>query len=153
MNLTSPSFPPHGKIPGKYTCDGENISPPLNIEHVPANAKSLALIMDDPDIPEFVKKKFNITIWDHWIVFNIPPTTTEISEGKNPPGILGKNTGGKNAYGGPCPPDKEHRYFFRMYALDKMLDLPEGVAKKQVEEGMEGHVLEKVELMGRYERK
>jgi len=152
MNLTSPSFAPHGKIPSKYTCDGENISPPLRIEHVPANAKSLVLIMDDPDIPEFVKKKFNIEVWDHWIVFNIPPNTTEIKEGQNPVGILGKNTRGNNAYGGPCPPDKEHRYFFKLYALDMMLDLPEGVTKKQVEDAMEGHILKLAELVGKYER-
>jgi len=152
MNLTSPSFAPNGKIPAKYTCDGENINPPLTIENVPANAKSLVLIMDDPDIPEFVKKKYNIEVWDHWIVFNIPYTTTEIKEGKNPVGITGKNTGGKKTYGGPCPPDREHRYFFKLYALDTMLNLPEGVAKKQVEEAMERHILARAELVGRYER-
>ena len=82
MNLSSPSFPPHGKIPSKYTCDGENINPPLKIEHVPANSQSLVLIMDDPDIPDFAKKNYGIDVWDHWVIFNIPPTTTEIPEGK-----------------------------------------------------------------------
>jgi|SRR3989344_4104733 len=150
MNLSSPSFQPNTKIPRKYTCDGENCSPPLNIEGVPADAPSLVLIMDDPDIPDFVKKKFNIEVWDHWIVFNIPPTTTEILEGQNPTGLLGKNTGGKNAYGGPCPPDKEHRYLFKLYALDTMLNLQEGVSKKEVEEAMEGHIVGQTELVGKY---
>lgn len=152
MELSTPSFPPNGKIPSQYTCDGENINPPLKIEGVPANAKSLVLIIDDPDIPDFVKQKFNIGVWDHWIVFNIPPTTTDIKEGQNPTGILGKNTGGKNAYGGPCPPDREHRYFFKLYALDTTLTLSEGVTKKQVEEAMEGHIIAQAELVGRYER-
>lgn len=152
MKLTSPSFSHNDKIPPQYTCDEENISPPLKIEGVPANAKSLVLIMDDPDIPDFVKQKFNIQVWDHWIVFNISPTTTEIKEGQNPAGTLGKNTGGKNAYGGPCPPDKEHRYFFKLYALDTMLNLSEGVSKKKVEEAMVGHILEQAELVGKYER-
>ncbi len=152
MRLSTPSFTPNGKIPSQYTCDGDNISPPLKIENVPANTKSLVLIMDDPDIPDFVKEKFKIEVWDHWVVFNIPPTTTEIPEGKNPLGVLGKNTGGKNAYGGPCPPDKEHRYFFKLYALDTMLNLSEGVSKMQVEEAMRGHIIEQVELIGKYAR-
>lgn len=109
--------------------------------------------MDDPDIPSLAKEKFNIEVWDHWIVFNIPPATKEIPEGQNSFGILGKNTGGKNAYGGPCPPDREHRYFFKLYALDVMLDLSEGVTKKQVEEVMPGHILAQAELVGRYVRK
>ncbi len=152
MKLTSSAFTPNGKIPSKYTCDGNNLSPPLKIENVPANSQSLVLILDDPDIPDFVKQKFNIDVWDHWIVFNIPPTTTEIPEGKNSFGVLGKNTSGKNAYGGPCPPDREHRYFFKLYALDTILTLSEGVTKKQVEEAMEGHIIAKAELVGRYER-
>jgi len=152
MKLTSPALPLNGKIPRKYTCDGDNISPPLNIENVPTTAKSLVLIMDDPDIPDSVKKKFNIEVWVHWIVFNIPATITEIKEGQNPEGVLGKNTGGKKAYGGPCPPDREHRYFFKLYALDTKLNLPEGVTKRQVEEAMQGHILAQAELIGRYQR-
>ncbi len=143
---------PDGKIPRQYTCDGENISPPLTIENVPAGAKSLVLIMDDPDIPDFVKQRSNIQAWDHWVVFNIPPTTTEIKAGQNPSGIIGKNTAGKNAYGGPCPPDREHRYFFKLYALDSRLNLSEGVTKKQVEKALPGHILAQAELVGRYER-
>ncbi len=153
MQLTSPAFAANGKIPAKYTCDEENISPPLQIADVPAAAQSFVLLMDDPDIPEFVKERYNISIWDHWIVFNIPPTTKNISEGKNPPGLLGKNTGGKNGYGGPCPPDREHRYFFKLYALDTTLALSEGAKKAEVEKAMEKHILAKAELVGRYERK
>ena len=152
MNLTSPAFNRDGKIPRKYTCDGENINPPLKIEKVPANSQSLVLIMDDPDIPDFVKQKYNIQMWDHWVVFNIPPATKEIKEGENPTEVLGKNTGGKNGYGGPCPPDREHRYFFKLYALDMQLKLSEGATKAQVEEAMEGHILTQTELVGRYER-
>ncbi len=152
MKLTSPVFNEGGKIPSKFTCDGQNINPSLTFSGVPAKAKSLVLIMDDPDIPGFVKEKFGIQVWDHWVVFNIQPTTTEIPEAKNPPGILGKNTGGKNTYGGPCPPDREHHYFFKLYALDMELDLPEGATKAEVEKAMVGHILAEAKLMGRYER-
>lgn len=153
MKLTSPTFTDGGKIPSLYTCDGQNISPPLKISDIPAGAKSLVLIMDDPDIPDFAKEKFHIEIWDHWVVFNIPPETIEIKEGKNPQGVMGRNTRGNNSYGGPCPPDKEHRYFFKLYALDTMLSLKEGASKAEVEKAMERHILEKAQLMGRYERK
>ncbi|MBI2146871.1 YbhB/YbcL family Raf kinase inhibitor-like protein [Candidatus Woesearchaeota archaeon] len=153
LQLTSSAFSNNGKIPSLYTCDGSNTSPPLSISGVPAEAKSLVLLMDDPDIPEFVKQKFGITVWDHWVVFNIPPTTAAISEGKNPPGVFGKNTGGKNAYGGPCPPDREHRYFFKLYALDTLLDLPAGATKTAVEQAMKGRVLAEARLVGLYERK
>lgn len=152
MKLTSPAFPHNGKIPGKYTCDGANVNPPLTIEGVPPAAQSLVLIMDDPDLPQFVKEKYDLQVWDHWLVWNIPPTTKEILENQNPPGLLGKNTGGKNAYGGPCPPDREHRYFFKLSALDTMLNLPEGSTKAQVGKAMMGQVLAQAELVGRYER-
>src|SRR3989344_4309890 len=125
MKLISPVFGENGMIPPEYTCDGVNRSPPLVISGAPSDAKSLVLLMDDPDIPDFVKQKFNITLWDHWVLFNINPQTTAIAENSVPRGALhGKNTGGKNAYGGPCPPDREHRYYFKLYALDTMLDLP-----------------------------
>ena len=152
MKLISLTFSNNSFIPMKYTCDGTNSSPPLIIGDVPKTAKSLVLIMDDPDIPEVAKKNFNIEVWDHWVVFNIPPETTEIPEGKNPAGILGKNTRGNNTYGGPCPPDREHRYFFKLYALDTMLGLKEGATKREVENAMEGHIVEKTELVGRYAR-
>lgn len=152
MKLASSVFEHGGIIPSKYTCDGENISSPLQISGVPAGAKSLVLIMDDPDIPEFVKQKINAQIWDHWVVFNIPADTTEITEGQNPPGVVGKNTGGDFVYSGPCPPDREHRYFFKLYALDTALNLPAGAAKTEVEKAMFGHVLDTAELVGKYKR-
>ncbi|MEM3154502.1 MAG: YbhB/YbcL family Raf kinase inhibitor-like protein [Candidatus Woesearchaeota archaeon] len=153
MKLSSSAFANNGKIPSKYTCDGENINPPLEFSNVPANAKSLVLIMDDPDIPGFVKQKFGISVWDHWIVFNIPPNTKKIEENQEPQGIKGITTSKTLKYNGPCPPDKEHRYFFKLYALDKMLDLKEGATKEQVLEAIKGHVLAEAELMGRYQRK
>ncbi|MBS3140405.1 YbhB/YbcL family Raf kinase inhibitor-like protein, partial [Candidatus Woesearchaeota archaeon] len=150
MKLTSSAFNNNGFMPSRYTCDGQNISPPLTVSEVPEDARSLVLIMDDPDIPDFVKEKYGIQIWDHWIVFNIASTIKEISEGQNPAGILGKNTRGSNAYSGPCPPDAEHRYFFKLLALDSKLNLPAGSSKTQIEEAMNGHIIEKAELVGRY---
>ncbi|HLD40017.1 MAG TPA: YbhB/YbcL family Raf kinase inhibitor-like protein [Candidatus Nanoarchaeia archaeon] len=152
MKITSPAFTDGGKIPSKYSCDDQNINPALNFSDVPIEAMSLVLIMDDPDIPNFAKQKYNTEVWDHWIVFNIPPTTRNVSEGKNPPGDLGRNTNSNNSYGGPCPPDREHRYFFKLYALDSELNLPEGSTKAEVEEAMQGHILAEAKLMGRYER-
>ena len=150
MKLASPSFEHSRIIPDKFTCDGPNTSPELVFSVVPAEAKSLVLIMDDPDIPDFVTKKMGVTVWDHWVVFNIPPGTKIIKEGTEPPGTHGKGTGGNLKYNGPCPPDKEHRYFFKLYALDTTLNLPEGSTKVQVEQAMEGHIITKAELMGRY---
>lgn len=149
MQLTSSAFEHEGLIPPKYTCDGQNINPPLTIEGVPEVAKSLVLIMDDPDVPVNVRED---GMWDHWIVFNISPTIRLIAEGKEPLGKHGKGTGGGNAYQGPCPPDREHRYFFKLYALDSELDLPDGTDKVSVEKAMAGHVLDQTVLMGRYER-
>jgi Raf kinase inhibitor-like YbhB/YbcL family protein len=149
MFLTSPAFSHEGRIPSKYTCDGENISPPLSIGDVPESAKSLVLLMDDPDVPTHIRED---GIWDHWVVFNIPPGTTNIPEGVNPPGTIGNNTRDVAAYGGPCPPDREHRYFFKLFALNAMLDIPEGTSKKDVLAGMEGHITAHATLMGRYER-
>jgi hypothetical protein len=151
MKIRSTAFSHEGKIPSKYTCDGENMNPELQISEVPSNAKSLALIMDDPDIPEFVKQKFDITVFDHWILFNIKPDAKKISE-NTAPGIQGKNSRGEAKYAGPCPPDKEHRYFFKLYALDISLNLPEGATKEQVLSAMKGHLLAEAGLMGKYER-
>ena len=145
MKLTSPAFGHNGKIPSEYTCDGSDTSPELNITDVPKNAKSLVLINDDPDAP--------VGVWDHWIVFNIPPTTAKIEEGSEPEGLGGKNSWGKTGYGGPCPPSGVHRYFFTLYALDATLNLKEGATKKQIEAAMQGHVVAKTELIGTYQRK
>ncbi len=151
MKITSTAFEQEEKIPKKYTCDGENVNTPLKFSEVPENAKSLVLLMDDPDIPDFVKQKMGIQVYDHWVLFNINPNTTEIQEGEAP-GTQGNNTGGKANYTGPCPPDKEHRYFFKLYALDTELNLPEGSTKKEVEKAMQEHILAEATLIGKYER-
>lgn len=144
MKLTSLVFKPQGVIPTVYTCDGSDISPPLTIEDVPEGTKSLTLILEDPDAPAGT--------WNHWIVFNIPSETQEIKEGIPPKGTLGAGTNGSVGYHGPCPPSGEHRYFFKIYALDTTLDLPKGVTKKHVLEAMAGHIIEEAELMGTYSR-
>ncbi len=144
MRVRSPAFAHEEVMPSKYTCDGEDMSPPLAIEDVPEGTVSLALIMDDPDAP-------NAT-WDHWVVFNIPPDQTRIGEGEEPEGDAGLNSWGRRGFGGPCPPNGEHRYLFRVYALDTMLELPEGASKPEVLRAVEGHVLESATLMGRYAR-
>lgn len=146
MKLTSPAFEHEGKIPSEYTCDGTNKIPPLDISDVPEGTKSLALIMDDPDAVKPAGK-----VWDHWVVWNIPPNTKSITG--QPQGVPGKNSWGRKDYGGPCPPDTEHRYFFKVYALDTELDLPEGATKTELERAMKDHVLAQAILMGRYERK
>jgi Raf kinase inhibitor-like YbhB/YbcL family protein len=147
MELTSKAFLHGGKIPRKYTCQGEGISPSLEIHGVPKDAKTLALILEDPDVPAFVRKD---QMWDHWVVFNIDPKTTLIKENETNFGTFGKNTSGADAYEGPCPPDREHRYFFKLFALDKELDLPKGCSKKNLEIAMQGHILAQSELMGTY---
>jgi len=149
MKISSSAFDDNSSIPSKYTCDGENVSPPLSFENVPEAAKSLALIMDDPDVPKSIRPD---GMWVHWVVFNLPSTTTTISEGQQPEGTGGNSTYERTAYGGPCPPDREHRYFFKLYALDIELILKEGAAKEEIEKAMEGHILEQAELVGRYER-
>ena len=149
MKLTSSQFKEGGIIPSKHTCEGAGVSPPLDISGVSEHAKSLVLIMDDPDVPKSLRSD---GMFDHWVVFNIPVSTTHIAEGKNPPGVLGKNTAGANRYIGPCPPDREHRYFFKLYALDRQLDLKEEAKKDEVERAMEGHILQQTHLMGLYEK-
>jgi len=111
--------------------------------------------MDDPDIPDFVKQSRGIEVFDHWVVFNLQPTTNDqllIEEGVEPKGVAGVNSVGENKYTGPCPPDGEHRYFFKAYALDSTLSLNAGSSKTEVEKAMEGHIIEKAELVGKYER-
>ena len=149
MKLASSAFDHEGKIPSKYTCDGQNISPPLRIENVPKGAASLILLMDDPDVPKHIRSD---GMWDHWVLFNIPISTSDIPEGSVPQSVQGINTSGELVYQGPCPPDREHRYYFKLYALDVELDLPAGVSKVEVEKAMRGHIIEEVVLMGRYDR-
>jgi hypothetical protein len=150
MKLTSSAFGHEDKIPSKYTCDGENINPPLNISDVPEGTRSLALIMEDPDVPTHLRKD---GMWDHWVVFNMPPDIREIRAGNEPRGIPGIGTNGKTGYFGPCPPDREHRYFFKLFALDAQINLPEKSTKSDVETAMEGLILDQAVLMGRYQRK
>lgn len=140
LTLTSTDFSHNGSIPSEYTCDGENKQPELTINGVGENTQSLVLIMDDPDAPSGT--------WDHWIKFNIPVDTKDINSG-----ISGKGTSGNLDYNGPCPPSGEHRYFFKLYSLDMKLNLSEGVTKSEVEKEMEGHIIEKTELIGLYNRK
>ncbi len=149
MQLTSTAFKQGEKIPSIYTCDGDNVNPPLEITGVPHEAKSLVLIMDDPDVPKHLRED---GMWDHWVVFDIPPDTRTIEENTEPDGTPGIGTNQETGYFGPCPPDREHRYFFKVFALDSRLDLPEKSTKTQVEQAMAGHVLFHAELMGTYER-
>jgi hypothetical protein len=142
LTVSSPAFENNKLIPSKYTCDGDNVNPPLTIEGVPDETKSLVLIVDDPDAP--------MGTWDHWIVWNIPPTN-KIEE-NTVPGTEGVNDSRKHSYGGPSPPWGTHRYFFKVYALDTKLDLNPNSRKKDVEKAMQGHILAKGELVGLYRR-
>ncbi len=150
MKIESPAFGNNESIPSIYTCDGQNTSPELNFSGVPNNAQSLALIMDDPDVP---KTLLPAGVFDHWLVWNMPADTTKIGQGEKPSGVIGNNGADKPGYTGPCPPDREHRYFFKLYALDSLLDLPQNATKTQLEQAMAGHILEQAKLMGRYDRK
>jgi hypothetical protein len=148
MELKSISFNHNEDIPQKYTCDGENINPALLISKAPESAKSLVLIMDDPDAT-------GGGIFDHWILWNIAPDTTEIKEASVPEGaVQGTNDFGRQEYGGPCPPqgNPKHRYMFKLYAIDSMLDIPAGSKKGIVEQAMDGYVLEQATLIGLYGR-
>jgi Raf kinase inhibitor-like YbhB/YbcL family protein len=144
VKITSPAFQTGGNIPKQFTCDGADTNPPLHIEGAPPEAKNLALIVDDPDAPG--------GLFTHWIVWNIDPKTTTIGEGSVPSGVQGKNDFGKSGYGGPCPPPGTHRYFFKIFALDRQLDLPAGSKRAQLDAAMKGHVIAQGELMGRYSR-
>lgn len=145
MKIESSAFQHNQLIPSKYACDGENINPPLTFSDVPADAKSLALIMDDPDAP--------VGTWVHWTIWNIPPGAEGIEENSKPKGIEGTTSFGKPGYGGPCPPSGTHRYFFKLYALDTTLSLDQKAKKEDLEKAMEGHTLAKSELIGLYSKK
>ncbi len=163
LKLSSPAFENNGKIPSKFTCDGQDIIPPLQISGVPKNAKSVVLIVDDPDAPN--------GRWIHWTVWNIAPQASKLGEGSfsqfglPPYSVQGRNDFQQNNYGGPCPPSGTHRYFFKLYALDiEDLNLPvewpanvdaPGMSTAKVgdlEKAMQTHILEKAELVGKYER-
>jgi hypothetical protein len=149
MQITSPAFEHDGKIPSQYTCEGSNTSPPLRFADIPQDAASLVLLMDDPDVPKNIRDD---GIWDHWIVYNISPDVRETAEGDEPPGRHGIGTAGNRGYYGPCPPDREHRYYFTLYALDTQLDLKQEPTKAEVIAAMEGHIIDRATLMGRYEK-
>ena len=145
MKITSSAFHEGGNIPSKFTCDGSDTSPPLQISGVPSEAKSLVLIADDPDAPG--------GLFTHWLVWNIPPQTNSIAEGSAPKGVQGANDFGKSGYRGPCPPQGTHRYSFKVFALDRELDLRSGAKRGQVDGAMKGHIIAHGELVGRYARK
>jgi len=144
--LQSPFFSHQSSIPPEFTCDGLDVSPALMIDGVPEGTKSLVLIVEDPDAPRGT--------WDHWILFNIDPSVRRIEKGGVPSGsVEATNDFGRNYYGGPCPPSGTHHYFFKLYALDAMLDMPGSARKKDIEQAMEGRVLDKTELIGLYARR
>jgi len=145
MKITSSAFHEGANIPSKFTCDGSDTSPPLQIAGVPSAAKSLVLIVDDPDAPG--------GLFTHWLVWNIPPQTGSIAEGSAPQGVQGANDFGKSGYRGPCPPPGTHRYSFKIFALDRELELHSGAKRSQVDAAMKGHVIAQGELVGRYAKR
>jgi len=145
MKITSSAFHEGANIPSKFTCDGSDTSPPLQIAGVPSGAKSLVLIVDDPDAPS--------GLFTHWLVWNIPPQSGSIAEGSAPQGVQGANDFGKSGYRGPCPPPGTHRYSFKIFALDRELELRSGAKRSQVDAAMKGHVIAQGELVGRYAKR
>ena len=145
LKISSPAFKHNDLIPSKYTCDGADVNPALVVENVPTTAKSLVLIVDDPDAPAGT--------WVHWLVWNINPSTKEIKEGSVPPGAeQGMTDFRKRSYGGPCPPSGTHRYYFKLYALDIIPALAMNTNKTSLEQAMKGHIVAQNELIGRYKR-
>jgi Raf kinase inhibitor-like YbhB/YbcL family protein len=147
LELSTPAFKQGEKIPSKYTCDGAGMNPALNFGGVPANTKQFVLTMHDPDVPKTLMPSGN---FDHWFVWDLPANSKGIAEGAG--AKMGMNGAGKAGYIGPCPPDREHRYFFRLYALDMPLAGKMFKDRAALEEAMKGHILAQTELMGRYEK-
>ena len=154
VELKSTAFAPGGEIPGRYTCQGKDVSPPLAWSSVPANAKSLVLVVEDPDAPDPAAPK---ETWVHWVLYDIPPQAGKLPEGAKhlPPGTHeGENDGGRTGYTGPCPPVGRHRYFHRLYALDAVLpDLGAAPSWAKVAAAMRGHVVAQAELVGTYQKR
>jgi Raf kinase inhibitor-like YbhB/YbcL family protein len=143
MNISTPAFAQGDPIPSQYAQKGQNISPEVRIGNVPANTRSLVLIVDDPDAP--------MGLWTHWLVWNLSAQTNTIPEGKLPPGaVQGKNSSGHVRYDGPAPPSGTHRYFFHLYALDTALSLAAGSSRAALEQAMSGHILGESETFGVY---
>ncbi len=151
FTIKSTAFHEGEMIPSKYTCEGQDVSVPLEWQSAPSTAKSLALIADDPDAPAGT--------WVHWVIFNMPPAAAGLPENVPPKESLsngalqGKNDFGNYGYGGPCPPGGTHRYYFKLYALDSMLKLSAGITKAELLKAMEGHIVAQAQIMGRYSRK
>lgn len=154
LKLLSSAFEHNGSIPSRYTCDGDNISPPLSWQGIPAETKSLALIVDDPDAPDPKAPK---RVWVHWLVFNIPASVSSLAAGQTADNLIegaeqGKNDWSDIGYGGPCPPIGRHRYFHTLYALDvEKLDISQP-SKAELEIAMNHHIIDKAELIGTYSR-
>jgi Raf kinase inhibitor-like YbhB/YbcL family protein len=146
LQITSTAFPANGAIPSQYTCDGPGMNPPLAFSGIPAKTQSLVLIMDDPDVP---KNLVPSGVFDHWLIWDLPADSKGFAEGAGKGGLNGM---GQQGYMGPCPPDREHRYFFKLYALDTKLTSAKISNKKDLEAAMEGHIIERAELVGKYER-
>lgn len=154
LTLTSTAFRHNGEIPEQYTCDGEDISPPLSWSGVPDGTQSLVLIVDDPDAPDPKAPKMT---WVHWVLYNLPPDTTSLAEDLDPEdlpkGTLeGVNDWKRTGYGGPCPPMGRHRYFHKLYALDTVLPDMNRPTKARIESAMQGHILSQAEIVGTYQR-
>jgi Raf kinase inhibitor-like YbhB/YbcL family protein len=146
LKISSPAFENGGEIPKRYTCDGANVNPSLKIENVPSNTKSLALVFDDIDAPRGT--------YVHWILWNIDPNVMEIKEDSvAEEAVQGMNDFKKRNYGGPCPPRRAHKYIFKIYALDTLLNLNPNLSKKDLEKAIEGHIISRSELTGVYKRK
>lgn len=145
MRITSPAFENNGILPKKYSCDGDEISPPLEISQVPSQAQSLVLIVEDPDAPS--------GLFTHWIIWNIEPDIEKIEEGRLPKGgIAGKNSIGDETFVSPCPPSGTHRYYFRLFALDTVLELPKGSTRDELEFTIKNHIIDKSDLLAKYSR-
>ena len=150
ITITSSAFADGELIPSEYTCDGRNVSPPISLDGVPQSAESIAIICDDPDAPS--------KTWVHWVVFNLPVDTKELEEDVPANSTLpngakqGETDFGRIGYGGPCPPSGTHRYFFKAYALDTMLELSAGATKEQLLDAMAGHIIAEGQLIGKYKR-
>jgi len=154
FTISSPAFAPNDPIPAKYTCEGVDISPPLEWSGAPDGTRSFALIIDDPDAPDPAKPQ---RVYVHWVAYNIPASTTKLPDNAAKTGLPrgamhGTNDWGKQTYGGPCPPIGRHRYFFKLYALDAELKGLNNPTKTQVEKAMKGHALDNTEVIGTYEK-
>ena len=148
LQIASGAFAANGSIPSKFTCDGAGVNPPLAFSGIPAKTQSLVLIMDDPDVP---KNLMPSGVFDHWLIWDLAADSKGVAEG-GPESKRGLNGMGQPGYMGPCPPDREHRYFFKLYALDTKLTAS-FTNKKDLETAMQGHIIEQAELVGRYERR